>query len=105
MQTVTKYIAKDGEEFDNKDDCECYEYSQELSEILGFYISPQQFAKIKKFMYDKTLLIKVSNEPAFVPAAQLKPFFDKTPETLHKEVLAYGERWEKPSNPGIGSNR
>ena len=84
MKEITKYIADDGTEFEDEDECLYYERTEKMKSIKGvkfFFENGKEISDYENLedMLDRTYFIRITD----------KEDFDKFEEMLYEEIGSY----------------
>lgn len=84
MKEITKYIADDGTEFEDEDECLDYERTEKMKTIKGvkfFFENGKEISDYENFedLLDRTFFIRITD----------KDDFDKFEEMLYNEISYY----------------
>lgn len=99
MEKIIKYVAFDGKEFDNEDDCFNYEWSPQITEMMNkhFTLYNQNKEKIEVIKFgdiDKVFFVNIKT------LAGLQ-FFHKWSDDCGVESPFYEKNYEDESELGI----
>lgn len=89
MREITKYVANDGTEFDNEDECRYYEVTESMKTIKGvkfFFGNGEEITNYSSLedLVDLSSFIKITDKNDF------NKFEEMVFDELHRHYWAYG---------------